>query len=429
MLKKYFTLALGLVVLSAVFLAGCNSSKVSNSSKAAPIQIEYWYPNAETQGGKTVVELIKKFNASQDKIVVKGVYNAGMYQGLMKNLQSAVAAGKSPSLVQIGWSYKEYFSNNFAYVEPQTIIDQNFPNDKNYIKDKFLGNILNLAVNNNGSQVGLPYSLSVPVLYLNMDILDKAGINPDDLTTWEAVATAADKITKVTGKHGLYIAEAADTWNIQQMIESNGGTTLTNGKASFNSKEGIATYKFYQDLVKSGSALHIGSDQGQQAFVSGDVGMAHMTIGQRTNVTQNGHFKAIAVASPTFEGKQLKVPAGGSLLAITADDEEKKKAAWEFMKFLYESDNVAAWTQGTGYLPETTDATNNKELATLIKEDKMMGAANSTLENLIPWAPFPGNSGLEAEQILLDMRDRILGGEDVPTELKKTQDAVNELLK
>ena len=118
MLKKYFKLMVGLIVLTTV-LAACNPSDSNQSTGGGPIEIEYWYPNAETQGGKTVTELIEKFNESQDKIVVKGVYNSGMYQGLMQNLQSAAAAGKSPALVQIGWSYREYFSNNFNYVEPQ----------------------------------------------------------------------------------------------------------------------------------------------------------------------------------------------------------------------------------------------------------------------------------------------------------------------
>ena len=31
------------------------------------------------------------------------------------------------------------------------------------------------------------------------------------------------KSKKRTGKPGLYIAEAADNWNVQSMIESNGG--------------------------------------------------------------------------------------------------------------------------------------------------------------------------------------------------------------
>lgn len=429
MRTKFFTLALGFVVLAAVFLTGCNSSKEGKSGKGDPVTIEYWYPNAETQGGKTVTELINQFNESQDKIVVKGVYNPGMYQGLMQNLQSAVAAGNSPAVVQIGWSYREYFSNNFQYTEPQTIIEKYFPDDKDYVKEKFLDNVLELAVNNDGSQVGLPYSLSVPILYLNMDILNEAGIKTSELNTWEEVAKASEKITEVTGKKGLYIAEPTDTWNVQQMLESNGGKTIADGKAAFASEEGVETYKFYQDLIKGGSALHIGIDEGQQAFVSGDVGMAHLTVAQRKNVTENGSFEAMAVPSPTFEGKELKVPAGGSLLAITAEKEEEQKAAWEFMKFLYEPDSVAAWTQGTGYLPETTDATENKELVALIEEDNMMAAAYATIENLIPWAPFPGNSGLEAEQMLIDMRDRILGGGDVEKDLKETQEAINKLTK
>ncbi|WP_340083853.1 ABC transporter substrate-binding protein [Siminovitchia sp. FSL H7-0308] len=429
MRTKFFTLALGFVVLAAVFLTGCNSSKEGKSGKGDPVTIEYWYPNAETQGGKTVTELINQFNESQDKIVVKGVYNPGMYQGLMQNLQSAVAAGNSPAVVQIGWSYREYFSNNFQYTEPQTIIEKYFPDDKDYVKEKFLDNVLELAVNNDGSQVGLPYSLSVPILYLNMDILNEAGIKTSELNTWEEVAKASEKITEVTGKKGLYIAEPTDTWNVQQMLESNGGKTIADGKAAFASEEGVETYKFYQDLIKGGSALHIGIDEGQQAFVSGEVGMAHLTVAQRKNVTENGNFEAMAVPSPTFEGKELKVPAGGSLLAITAEKEEEQKAAWEFMKFLYEPDSVAAWTQGTGYLPETTDATENKELVALIEEDNMMAAAYATIENLIPWAPFPGNSGLEAEQMLIDMRDRILGGGDVEKDLKETQEAINKLTK
>lgn len=72
MRTKFFTLALGFVVLAAVFLTGCNSSKEGKSGKGDPVTIEYWYPNAETQGGKTVTELINQFNESQDKIVVKG---------------------------------------------------------------------------------------------------------------------------------------------------------------------------------------------------------------------------------------------------------------------------------------------------------------------------------------------------------------------
>lgn len=409
-------------------LAGCQNVEGEGASSEEPITIEYWHPNADTQGGQTVNKLAEDFNSSQDEIVVEPVYNDGMYQGIMQNLQTQVAAGETPALVQIGWSYREYFANNFGFTEPQTVVEEYFPDDASYLSKTFADNIFELATANDGTQIGTPYSLSVPVLYLNVDILNEAGIDPESLMSWESVREAADKIVENTDYEGIYIAENADNWNVQSMIESNGSQVLTDEKASFADENGIATYQFYQDMVNEGSALHAPNDQGQQAFISGGVGMAHMTIAQRTNVVSNGDFEVVAVPSPAFEGHENNLPAGGSMLVVTATEEEQQKATWEFIKYLYESDNIAAWTEGTGYVPATTNAAENEELNTLLNEDLIFSAANSSLDNIIPWAPFPGNSGLEAEQKLIDLRDRVLNGEDVSSSVKKTQDDINELI-
>ncbi|MGX7092208.1 ABC transporter substrate-binding protein [Hutsoniella sourekii] len=394
-----------------------------------PVKIQYWHPNADTQGGQTVIELVENFNASQDEVEVEQIYNSGMYQGIMQNLQTAAATGQVPALVQIGWSYREYFENNFGFVEPQEIIDNFYADDKDFIKGKFADNIYNLATANSGRQVGLPYSLSVPVLYLNMDILNEAGVDPESLTTWEAVREAAKQITEKTDYEGLYIAEAADNWNVQALVESNGSKVITDGQASFADEQGQATYQFYQDMVKEGSALHVPNDQGQQAFVSGEVGMAHMTIAQRTNVTSNGDFEALAVPSPAFEGQEANLPAGGSMLVVTAQEPEQQEAVWKFVKYLYEPDNIAAWTAGTGYVPATQDATENADLEKLLNEDPIFSAANSSLEHMVPWAPFPGKSGLEAEQLLIDLRDKVLEGADVAKEVPAAQEEINKLIK
>lgn len=426
---KTYTKVISLLLL-VVLLAACGDSEASSSEDGKTV-VDYWHVNADTQGGKTVEELVNEFNESQDEIIVEPRYNAGMYQGLMESLQAEAASGNAPSLVQVGWSYREYFANNFEYTEPQEIIDTHFPEDENYLNEKFLPNVLALAEGNDGSQVGLPYSLSTPILYLNMDILNEAGVNPDDLTSWEAVREAAKTISDNTDNYGLYIAEAADTWNVQHMIESNGAQTIQDEEAVFADEKGVEAYQLYQDMIlEDESALNIGSDEGNQAFITGDVGIAHLTIAQRTNISSNADFEVIGIPSPAFEGEELKVPAGGSLLAVTEEDEETQKATWEFVKFLYEADGIAAWTEGTGYLPPTVDAVeNNGELESLLAEDSMMAAAYSQLGNLVPWAPFPGSAGLEAEQLLIDLRDEILAGAPVEETMQQTQDEVNELLK
>jgi len=64
------------------------------------------------QGGLTVKELVNVFNAQSDTVEVVARYNPDMYKGLMQNLQAEVATGHSPAIVQIGWAFLDYFSNN-----------------------------------------------------------------------------------------------------------------------------------------------------------------------------------------------------------------------------------------------------------------------------------------------------------------------------
>ena len=48
---------------------------------------------------------------------------------------------------------------------------------------------------------------------------------------------------------------------------------------------------------------------------------------------------------------------------------------------------------------------------------------------MVSWTSFPGDAGLQAEQMLLDMRDQIFGGQVTVEEgMTSTQDAINALL-
>lgn len=445
MKKKIFKFVTSLLA-GVMLLSGCStggsskasstsSTKASNENQATDkVKIEYWHCNAETQGGLTVEELVNKFNAENDHIEVVAKYNPDMYKGLMQNLQAEAATGRTPAVVQIGWAFLDYFSNNFSYTTPQAAIDKFDSDDKNFLSDNFLPNILNLAVNSNGEQVGIPYSLSTPVLYINKDILREAGLPESGPETWEQVQEFAKVIKEKTGKYGFYMQEPADFWAQQAVIESNGGKMLTevNGKlqATFASEEGIEAMELYSDMVKDGSALHISFEEGNQSFIDGNVGMLYTTIARRANVQKGAQFDVATVKSPVWEGKQRQVPAGGCFLAITAQTDEQIAAAWEFEKFLYSIESMAAWTIGTGYVPPrdgVAEAENG--LKSFLEENEMMNAAIEQMDGVIPWTSFPGDAGLQAEQLLLDMRDQILGGQVSARDgMIKAQDDINALL-
>lgn len=183
-------------------------------------------------------------------------------------------------------------------------------------------------------------------------------------------------------------------------------------------------------IVNTKSALRISWSEGVQSFVDGNVAMLYTTIAQRANVQKGATFDVAAINSPVWEGKERRLPAGGAFLAITAQDEAEQKAAWEFEKYLYSVESMATWTIGTGYVPPRKDVAEAENgLKSFLEENKMMAAATTQMEGVVSWASFPGDAGLEAEQILLDVRDQILGGKISARDgLTQAQEQINNIL-
>ncbi|UNP85280.1 ABC transporter substrate-binding protein [Staphylococcus equorum] len=425
MKKIGFLLCIGLL-----FLAGCSAEGNNNKTKDGKVKIEYWHVNAETQGGKTVKELVKDFNAQSDDVYVQSKYNPDMYKGLIQNMMSEAAGGRTPDVVQIGWSFKNYYKDNFEYTSPEDVINESFPEDKKFIEEKFDDKMLSIAQDEKGEQLGLPYSVSSPVMFINKDILRKANLDESGPKTWEEVQTYAETIRNKSNQYGVFIQEPADSWAQQAIVDSNGGKIVKDGKASFASEEGVEAYQLMQDMVKNKSALHTNDEQGQQSFINGEVGMLFTTNAKQKHIKDNAKFDVEAIEMPSWEGKEKKVPAGGSMLGITSDTKEEQEASWKFMKYLYKVENMAKWTKGTGYVPPRNDVVDNpKGLKSYVAENEMMQPAIKQMSNVVPWAAFPGNSGLEAEQQLIDMRDKILGeNADVNKTMKETQNRINQEL-
>ena len=371
--------ALLLAAASAMVFTGCGSS--DNQSKGSvdkKVQIEYWHVASESFGGATVKELVADFNAKHPNIQVVEKYNPDMYKGLTQNLQAAIASGKNPDVVQMGWSYLNYAAENLKYTDLQPMIEKQAPEDKNFLKENYLPNVLALAQTDDGKQIGIPYSISVPVLFYNPEIFTAAGLDPNNPPkTWKEVVNAAKQIKEKTGNMGFFMQEYADNWTQQAIIESNGGSMLKNEggkvKAGFDTPEAAEAYQLLADMVKDGNGLHATNEEGFQAYLSGKLGMVCTTIGKRANFEKSAKFKVL----PPRKG-------------VAEDPNGFKK---------------------------------------MIEENKNIQVALSTMPNLVKWASFPGANGLQAEQLLIDARDIILSGKETAAQaLHETAEKINNLL-
>src|SRR5699024_3010330 len=131
-----------LLCITLLFLADCSAEGGKEETKDGKVKIEYWHVNAETQGGKKEKELVNDVNKQSDDDYVQAKYNTDMYKQLIQNMMSEAAGGRTPDFVQIGWSFKNYYKYNFEYTSPEEIINQSFPEDKKFIKEKIDDKVL-----------------------------------------------------------------------------------------------------------------------------------------------------------------------------------------------------------------------------------------------------------------------------------------------
>ena len=140
-MKLKSILAAAMVSLLAVgAIAGCGGDKKKAADSGKKVQIEYWHVAAESFGGATVKELVADFNKKHPNIEVTAKYNPDMYKGLTQNLQAAIASGKNPDVVQMGYSFLNYAAENLQYTDLNTACKE--AGDENIMKDNFLLNVL-----------------------------------------------------------------------------------------------------------------------------------------------------------------------------------------------------------------------------------------------------------------------------------------------
>ncbi|WP_314067908.1 ABC transporter substrate-binding protein [uncultured Vagococcus sp.] len=417
-----------LLLVSVLVLSSCSGSDAKPEKKM--VEVSFWHVFSENFGAPVIKEMVAAFNDSQSEINVTEVYNPDMYPGLMQNLQAEVAAGEAPSIAMIGYNYINYFADNFEFVDPETLVENQVPEDKRYLEETFLPNILSLG-QVDGKQIGLPYAISTPILYYNADLFKQAGLEPKAPVTWQEVRELAQIIQQKTGNFGFYMQEYADNWAIQGLLESNGARILTDGKASFASKEAIQAYELLADMVQNKSALHMGADEGIQAFSNGKVGMLLGTSAKIGTIQRAVEFELKGGTFPVFAGKERRIPAGGNFLPIMAKEPEEQKAAWQFIKFMMEPEWLAKWSENTGYLPPREEvATDPEGLKGYIEENELFGIAFKEMAEIHSWVAFPDDVGAQAEQLFANTRDQILDGTvSVEKALKQAEDEINGWLK
>lgn len=398
----------------------------------SPVEIEYWHINTETLGGPAVKELIDRFHDANPAVRVTERFQPDGYTGLIENIQTALVADNPPDVAQIGYGYLEFVAANLPHVTAEALADQS--GDPSLLA-AFPDNMLALG-RSRGEQIGLPYSLSFLISFINADLFQEAGLDPENPPrTWDAWAEAGQIIADTTGVPGFCIAGAAnETWATQAMVESNGGQFLDCdgvAAASFDRPEAVAAIDFWADQVQGGAALNVlGFAEALQAFLSGGVAAFVGSTSNQAAIESQAGFAVRAAPFPSFGERDVRLPAGGNALVVFSEGEPKRQAAWQFVTFLESPESLTTWDLDTGYLPPRAGLVDDPAfLGEAIASNPIRSVAATQLPLVAPWASFPGPNALQCVKVLYDaVQSALTGQQGAEDALASAADEVNGLI-
>ncbi len=410
-MKKKMIMSVTAAVMTAAAISGCGSSApasteapASQADTKAPVTeadtqaaasgegqtITFWHSMGGVNG-EALDYLVNKFNQENDKGITVEAQFQGEYDDAINKLKSAQIGNMGADLVQI-YDIGTRFMIDSGWVIPmQELIDadgwdvsQIEPNIAAYY-----------SVDN--KLYSMPFNSSTPILYYNKDMFEKAGITevPDSLG---AIGEIADDLMTKGGAgepislsiYGWFFEQFTCKQGLDYVDNGNGRTAAATAVAFDENGAAVNTLTAWKELYDKGYAPNVGrgGDAGLADFSSGK---AAMTLGSTASLKQiledvNGKFEVGTAYFPkvndTDEGG---VSIGGaSLWALNNEDEEKKAATWEFVKFLVSPESQAYWNAQTGYFPVTTAAHDEPVFKDNLAQYPQFGTAIDQLHDSSP---------------------------------------------
>ncbi|MBB3995945.1 multiple sugar transport system substrate-binding protein [Sulfitobacter undariae] len=351
-------------------------------------------------------KVVDAYNAKQTGVSVVNRLD-GSYEDMATKALASVAAGRPPEIMVTGWK--------FGYFARRTLAARDFYDIDSTKADAIMGNFkpsMKPLVTIDGALIGLPWSLSTPVTWINMDLWREAGLDdniPLDISHEWLVAQAA-KLDKALGnkKHPTYrsaIDLSNNEWTSQAYIQNAGGFILDGTNLTCDSAEAIAGITAFAEPAKMGLWTNMDYRAQAKAQYAGNIAIV------TTSSSRAGPLSALDtefkdVMFPSMDGKR-NMNSGGNFLSIYTQNDELAKASMDFLAFCATQEAQAIWSE-MGYANVSKFDLGVKPLQTAAVAQLDAGLTAETI--------WPGERGLEGQSVWRQWVARITEGVVTPEE-------------
>ena len=325
----------------------------------AQMKLQFYYPvGVAGPLARFIDGYVQEWNKTHPQIQVEPVFAGGYTEAYAKTL-AAIQGGTPPDVAVM-------LSQNLNDIIGQDIViplDELIAADAAQVKmdDFFPAFMLNST--SGGKVWSIPFQRSTPVMYYNKDAFKEVGLDPNKPPqTQVELAAAAKKLTKTEGgrttRWGLAIPSSGgvDTWLFEALTIAAGGLLYDANnsccKVLLASKPAETAAQFLRDLgekekVSPPGAVNWGTTSND--FVAGNVAMIYHSTGSLGFIRTNAKFEFGTAFLP--KDARFGAPTGGgNFYLFKATPPDRRKAAWEFVKWMTSPEMLARWSIDSGYV-------------------------------------------------------------------------------
>tara|TARA_Y100000590_G_scaffold284136_1_gene319682 strand:+ start:3771 stop:5093 length:1323 start_codon:yes stop_codon:yes gene_type:complete len=201
---------------------------------------------------------------------------------------------------------------------------------------------------------------SIEVVYYNKDWLNELGLSEPQTPVEFAEAACAATNSTFSGKVGdtasLGYEIDTDASNFAAWVFAHGGDVFdyNAGQYILNSKEAVAAMEFIQGMANKGCAQVTRDKYADQQYLG--LGSNLFALGSTSGITYfqkaieegyNGQWEISKVPHTTSD-PVMNLYGGGLIMGNTGDP-DKMVAAYQWMKYISNTENSAVWSTESGY--------------------------------------------------------------------------------
>jgi multiple sugar transport system substrate-binding protein len=237
-------------------------------------------------------------------------------------------------------------------------------------------------------------------MYFNADLVKKAGGDPAHMPdTWDGVIALAAKIhASVPEASGMAfdIHVYPGNWLFQSILDQAGASMLdaSGTKIGFDNPIGLHVMTNLRRFVTEGGMSILDLEASRQQFLAGQTGLFFDTPARLRQITSGvgSRFALGTAVFPIDDKAKGGIPTGGCAIIITTQDEARRKAAWEYAKFITGPEAQKIVVETTGYLPTNKRATGPEFLGPFYDKNPNFRTVALQSDRAVAWQGYRGDA-------------------------------------